>query len=288
MTNPFFGVKALIFYNRTTGKPVGAFQVISTVEFGREIEPIQLKGGHHNGAHAVEPGEPENSLTATLMEFPNFAFTELDNATKVDTTGEDTTGLVGVITNKSGSSVANATNGIASVALISNKGALLPLGKIVLVAASSTTVDIYLLGDTANGSIPIVNELTLLQAGVTISGAGSTIDIAAHGFTIASGSGVTTFVQGETAIFDVRPANSKTTVITMGDNSDFKTLGCILVQPKSSNKVQRIFDIPKIVTGGLSFASNTREFSEVEITGIPLVDDVTSALYTMTEITASN
>ena len=44
-----FGVKALIFYNRDTFKPVGAFRVISSAEFAREIEQLPLVGGHHNG-----------------------------------------------------------------------------------------------------------------------------------------------------------------------------------------------------------------------------------------------
>ena len=75
--NYSFGAKALIFYNRTSFKPVGIFRVISTVEFTREVEALPLTGGHRNGPWAVEAGEPTHSLTATLMEFPDFAFTEL-------------------------------------------------------------------------------------------------------------------------------------------------------------------------------------------------------------------
>lgn len=281
-----FGVKALIFYNRTTFKPVGVFRVISSVEFAREVEQLPLTGGHHNGPYAIEAGEPTNTLTATLMQFPDFAFTELDNATSTVTTGEDSTGNVGTITNKSGTSVVNATTGIASVALTSGEAANLPVGKIVVVAASATTVDLYLLGDTASGNLPVTNELTLLEAGVTIADSGATVDIANYGVTITSGSGTVAMTTGDTAYFTVRPANSKTTQIVMPDTSDIKELGCILVYPKTANKHQKIIDFPKVAVAGTPFAANTREYAEFEMTATPIYDSTESALFTKTEIIA--
>lgn len=283
-----FGVKALIFYNRTTLKPVGAFRVISSVEFAREIEKLPLTGGHHNGPWAVEAGEPTNSLTATLMQFPDFAFTELDNATKTTTTGEDSTGHVGTITNKNGTSVVNATTGIASVALISGSSAILPVGKIVVVAASATTVDVYLLGDVASGGLPVTDELTLLASGITIADSAATVDLTAYGIRITSGSGTVALTTGHSAYFTVRPANSKTVQITMPDSSAIKTLGCVLVYPKNSNNHQRIVDFPKVAVAGTPFAANTREFAEFELTATPLYDEDESALFTITDITTVN
>lgn len=286
--NYSFGAKALIFYNRTTFKPVGIFRVISNVEFAREIEQIPLTGGHRNGPWAVEAGEPTNTLTATLMEFPDFAFTELDNATKTTTTGEDTTGNVGTITNKNGTSVVNATTGIASVALISGSGALLPLGKVVVVATAAKVVDVYLLGDVASGGIPVTNELTLIASAVSIADTGATVDIAAYGIRITSGSGTVAMTVGDTAYFTTRPANSKTTAIVMPDSSDVKILGCVLVFPKNSAKQQKIVDFPKVAVAGTPFAANTREYAEFEMTATPLYDEDALALFTKTEIIAVN
>lgn len=280
----FFGVKAAIFYDRKDFKPVGVFRVISSFEFAREIEKLPLTGGHRNGPWAVEAGEPTNSLTATLMEFPNFAFTQLDNANQTDTLGEDTSGFVGTIANKSGVSVADATTGIASVSIIASSEDKVPLGKIVVAATSvATEVDVYLLGDVASGSIPVVNELTLLAAGVTVPGTGGTIDIPDYGITLTGGSGTVAFVDGDTAYFEARPANTKTTEIVMGDKSDLKNLGLVLVYPRNSNGQHRIVDFPKVAVGGTSFAGNTREYAEFEFTGMPLLDE-NDELYTKTEI----
>ena len=279
-----FGVKALVFYDRDTFKPVGIFRVVSSVEFAREIEKLTLNGGHRNGPWAVEAGEPTNTLTATLMQFPNFAFTELDNAVAVSTTGEDSTGFVDTIANKSGTSVFDATTGIASVAAISGSEALLPAGKIVVVADTTTTVNVYLLGDVGNGPIPVTDELPLLAAGVTIPDAGGTVEVAAYGLEFTGGSGTVAMTAADTAFFETRPTNSKTVKITMPDISDVKELGCILVYPKNSAKQQRIVEFPKVAVAGTPFAANTREFAEFEFTGTPLYDEDELSLYVDTEI----
>lgn len=284
-----FGVKAAIFYNRDTFIPVGIFRVISSIELAREIEKLELTGGHNNGPYAVEAGQPVNTLTGTLMEFPNFAFTELDNATATIITGEDTSGNVTTITNKVGTSIADATTGIASVAAISGSEGKLPLGKIIVVGTSvASEVDVYLLGDTASGSIPVVDELSLLAAGVVVPGTGGTIQLADYGIEITGGSGSVAFTENDTAYFDTRPANTKTTVIAMKDQADIKNLGMILVYPKNSQKEQEIVDFPCVAVGGTPFAANTREYAEFEFTGTPLYDKDRDSLYTITKITATN
>lgn len=283
-----FGVKGLIFYNRTTLKPVGVFRVISEVNFTGERPQELLEGGHHNGPWAAESGVPANTLTATLMQFPDFAYTELENATKTVTTGEDTSGDIGTITNKNGTSVVNATTGIASVSITSGEAADLPVGKVVAVAASATTVDLYLLGDTASGALPVTNELTLIQAGVTIADSGATVEISGYGITITSGSGTVALTTGDTAYFTVRPANSETTEIVLGDASDVKNVGCILVYPKTSDKRHSIVDFPKVAVSGLALAASTRAYAEFEMNATPLYDSDESALFKETRVTASN
>jgi len=283
-----FGVKALIFYNRTTLKPVGVFRVISSVEYASETEQLLLQGGHRNGAWAAEAGEPTQTLTATLKQFPNFYFTEMNNADLTTTLSEDTSGFIGTIANKSGTSVVNATTGIASVSIISGSEALVPLGRISVVAASATTVDVYLLGDVASGALPVTDELTLLGSGITIADSGATVDLASYGIRITSGSGTVALTTGESAVFTCRPANSKTTEIVMPDSSDIKILGCVLVYPKNSEKQQKIVDFPKVSVSGLVFSANTREFAEFEMTATPLYDEDELSLFTKTEILATN
>lgn len=275
-----FGVKALAFYNRTTFKPLGVFRVIASAEFTREIEQMMLEGGHHNGPWAVEAGTVTHSLTATLREFPNFSYTELDTATL--TTGADASGFIGTITNKSGTSVVNATTGIASVSITSGQGAKLPLGKIIVVAASATTVDIYLLGDTATGGIPVTNELPLLQAGVTIANTGATVALSDYGITITSGSGTVAMTEGDVAIFETRPTNTSYSKITLGDSSDLVNVGCVLIYPKNSLGQQKIVDMPKVTLGGIPFSATSREFAEFELAMTPLYDEDAGKIFDIT------
>lgn len=286
--NPLFGAKALIIYNRKTFVPLGIYRAISTMEFTREVEAVPLTGGHHNGPFAVEAGEPVNAFAGTVMEFPNFAYTALDNATKADTLGEDLTGFVGNIANKSGTSIVDATVGIASVSIISGSENLVPFSKAIVVkgTAVANEVDVYLLGDTASGEIPVTDELTLLEAGVVIPDTAGTIDIAAYGLRFTSGSGTIALVDGDTAYFESRPANTKVTKITMADNSDIKTVGMLFVWPKSSEGVQTIADFPKVSIAGSGFGGSTRSFGETEIAGTPLIDvDSNNELFVKTQIT---
>ena len=118
---------------------------------------------------------------------------------------------------------------------------------------------------------------------MVVPGTGGTIDIPDYGITLTGGSGTVAFVDGDTAYFDARPANTKTTEIVMGDKSDLKNLGLVLVYPRNSNGQHRIVDFPKVAVGGTSFAGNTREYAEFEFTGMPLLEE-NDELYTKTEI----
>ncbi len=270
-----FGVKAGIFYDIDTFAPLGIFRVIRSAEYTKEVEAMPLTGGHRNGAWAIEQGEITHSLVMTIAELPNFLLTQLNQGEATDYTGEDTSGSVGTIANKDGTSVVDATTGIASVALISGSGAKLPVGKVVVKATSATQVSVYALGDVASGAIPVTDELPLLASGVTIANSGATVDLADYGLRFTSGSGTIAMTTGDTAYFETRPANSKTTKISMADsNSEVKYVGVILVYPKNAAKKQRIVEFFKVgFAGGLPLSANTREFSELEITATPLLDD---------------
>jgi hypothetical protein len=286
--NYLFGAKALIVYDRCSFAPLGIFRAISTMEFTREVEGVLLSAGHYNGPFAVESGEPANAFSGTVMEFPNFAYTALDNATQVDTLGEDSTGFVGAIANKNGTSIANATTGIASVSIISGSESIVPFSKAIVVKGTAVPneVDVYLVGDTATGQIPVSNELTLLAEGVVIPDAAGTVDLAAYGLRFTAGSGTMALTDGDTAYFESRPANSKTTKITMADKSDIKNVGMLFVWPKTADGKQTIADFPKVAVGGSSFNGNTRAFAEMELTGTPLIDiDSNNELFVKTQIT---
>jgi hypothetical protein len=128
----------------------------------------------------------------------------------------------------------------------------------------------------------------LLEAGVAIPGTGGTVDLADYGIRLTGGSGSIAMTTDDSAYFTCRPANSKTTQITMPDSSDVKNLGCILVYPKNSAKQQKIVDFPKVAVAGTPFSGATRDYATWEFAGTPIYDEDESALFTKTEIIASN
>jgi len=268
----FFGVKSLILYDQDTFVPKGIFEVIGSVEYSEEIEKLLLTGGHRKGAWAIEAGEPALSLTATLKEYPNFAFEMFANADITETTGEDATGFVDTIANQVGTSITHATTGIASVAAISGSEALLPFGRIVVVGTSDPTkVNVYLQGDVSSGVIPIVNELPLLAADLVIAGTGGTTDMTDYGIEFTGGSGAVAFVEDDVAYFDVRPTNSIYTKISVGSNDTVSKFGVLLVYPRTSEGRQSIVRFPNVGAAGMNFGASTREFSEFEEVMNPLL-----------------
>lgn len=278
-----FGVKYLIPYDKTTMKPKGIFEVISGVEVGREIEQLLLTGGHKDGPYAVEAGEAQNSLTATLKEYPNFAFDLFENAEITESTAE-TTGFVGTPANKVGTSVIKATTGIASIAVTATKGADVPNGFLVIEAVSASTVDIYLAGDVSAGRIPVVSELPKIASAVTIPGTGATVALADYGLTITGGSGSIAMTIGDIASVDVRTANTIKTSIKVGEDSAVSYFGLLLVYPKNSQKEQTIVRFPNVAAIGMPFNGNTREFSEFEQAMTPMLDETENILYEIIRI----
>lgn len=273
-----YGVKYLVPYDLTTLKPKGIFEVIGAVEIGREIEQMLLTGGHKDGPYAVEAGEPNNSINATLKEYPNFAFSIFENAEITEITSE-ALGFVGTLANTVGTSLFEATTGIASATVKTGEGEDIPSGFLVLEAISATEVKVYLAGDLAKGRVPIVSELPVIAESVTIPDAGGTVDLAGYGITITGGSGTVAMTIGDMASVDVRPANTETTKIQVGKDGSVNYVGLLLVYPKNSEREQTIIRFPKVAVVGMAFNANTREFSEFEQPMTPLLDDSEDILY---------
>lgn len=274
-----FGVKYFIPYNLTTLKPLGIFEVIGGVEIGREIEQLLLTGGHNDGPYAVEAGEPSNSLTTTLKEYPNFAYSLFENADITEITSE-TLGLIGTLVNQVGTSIFDATTGIATATIISGQGAKIPSGFLVVEGTSDPTkVNIYLAGDVASGKTPIVSELPQIASDVTIPGTGGTLDLTDYGITLTGGSGSVAFVEDDIMVFDVRPANTQTDKIQVGKNASVNYFGVLLVYPRNSQKQQTIVRFPNVAAIGMSFNANTREFSEFEQAMTPMLSADEDILY---------
>lgn len=278
MKKYLFGVKYLIPFDLTTFKPKGIFEVIGAVEVSREIEQLLLEGGHANGPFAVEAGAPSNGITATLKEYPNFAYSLFENAV-ITTITSETLGFVDTLINTKGTSVFDAVTGIDSGAIKAGEGDDIPAGQLILEALDATKVKIYLNGDVASGRVPIVSELPVIAESVTIPDTGGTVDLAGYGITLTGGSGTVALVADDIAVMDVRPANTETTKIEVGADAGVNYFGLLLVYPRNAQGEQTIIRFPKVAAVGMGFNASSREFSEFEQPMTPMLGDTESILY---------
>ena len=182
----FFGVKSLILYDQDTFVPKGIFEVIGSVEYSEEIEKLLLTGGHRKGAWAIEAGEPALSLTATLKEYPNFAFEMFANADITETTGEDATGFVDTIANQVGTSITHATTGIASIQV--DTAADLKYGRYYFKATGAMT---GIGAITSDGVITTTSNIELGHASDnTLSAAAGVLSVEGNAVYMAGGTDV--------------------------------------------------------------------------------------------------
>lgn len=272
----FFGIKYLIPYDISSFKPFGVFRVIQELNFERTIDLIDLLGGHIAGAWDTEPGQPENVLTGTIREYPFFAFDILEGANTIETAAE-ALGNVGAIANKSGTSVVDATTGIASVAAKSSEEDNIKGIRYVFVATGADTVDIYVHGDATFANIQAV-----VVENVTVPGTGGTVDVDSLGITITGGSGAIGFVTDETATVETRPIHNGFGQTQVGQSIDvIQRFGLIAVFPKKSDGAQFFIDLPEVVAAGMPWSGISREWSEFALNAKPIVNAATDSVYTL-------
>jgi hypothetical protein len=272
----FFGIRYGIFYDRCTLKPTGLFRVIGSVEFGRSVATVPLTGGHIDAAWDVETGQPENTLSMTLREYPFPAFKIFEDADTTETAAE-ALGNVGTIVNNGGTSVFDATTGIASVTAKAGEEANIKGVRYVFEATGANTVDIYVHGDDVFENIQGLSVL-----GVVVPSTGGTVDVDELGITITGGSGTVGFTTGDTASVLTRPIHNGFGITVVG-NSDatVQNTGAIFVFPKKADGAQFWIDVPSMVGKGMPWNGTSREWSEYTVEATPLYDSKTDSVYTV-------
>jgi hypothetical protein len=284
--NGRFGIKYVIPYKLGSKDPYGIFRVMQELTVERAREGVNLTGGNPDGAWAQEAGEPANPLSLVLREYPDFAFTTFEEGTQVDNTAAEPSGNFGTIENTLGTSIFDATTGIASIAAKVGKEANIPFGRLVIKGtAVAGEVDIYLVG-TPKGDGAFLNDLGLVAQGVTIPGTGGTVDVDELGITITGGSGAIAFTDGDVAVLDVRGANFGSVITTVGSKPNVKNMGIMAVLPELSDGSLTYIDFHKVsVPSGIPFTGIYREWAEFTLTGEVLVDPCNANnLYTLYRI----
>lgn len=285
LSNPrqIFGVHSVTPYSRTTGEPYGYVRVIKDSSLSLSGELIENTGGSNKFPWGIETGKITAELSLKFSEYPNFVF-ELFLGKAVTATSAETSGNVSTLTDKYGTSVVDASTGIASVAAIPSTGpANLKFGRYLVKAASATTVDIYLMSDVdavRGTDVEYVDDtLKIISSAQTIT-SGANTDVASLGLRFAGGSGTIGMTTGDTATFEVRPINSKAITARIGASTDVQPeFGCIIISQKLGSDELFEVDAFRCKASGLPIGLAEKAYSELEAKAKLLFDSAKNGVF---------
>lgn len=282
-----FGVHSITPFSRTTGEPYGTAKVIGEASIGLSGELIKLMGGSNKYPWAVEDGAINAEISLKIREYPNFLF-ELFLGKAPTTAGVDTAGTTSALTDKFGTSVVDATTGIASVSVLTASKANLKFGRYLVKAASSTTIDIYALSDIdfARGTdATFVNDtLKITSSALTIT-SGSNTDVAAFGLRFTGGSGTIGMTAGDTATFEVLPPSDSSADVKVGGSADtYPEFSLLLVAQKQGSGHMTEIEVFRAKGIGAPIGFTEKAFSEAEIKVEAFYDSVQDGVFRMRDL----
>lgn len=283
-----FGIHSVSPYSRTDGLFYGTLKVLGGSSLSMSGELVELMGGSSKYAWAIEDAKIDAELSLKVREYPDFVF-ELFLGKAPTANSAEASGNASAIVNKKGTSVMSATTGITS-SLTVGTAADLKFGKYVIKAASSTTVDVYFSSDVdlARGSNGTYQNdaLKITSSALTVTAATPTA-IPNFGLSINGGSGTIGMTTGDTATFEVRPANSKSMVVTIGSSSDsvFPEFGAIIMGQKRGSGEMVEIDALRVKGVGLPLGFEENAFSESEIKAKCFYDSEQDALMKIRHVT---
>lgn len=282
-----FGVHGVTPYNRTTGLPYGELRVLSGSSLSLTGELVELMGGSAKYPWAAEEGAITAEMTLNLGELPNFLF-ELFLGKAPTANSAETSGNISTITDKNGTTIVDATNGIASVFLLTGSSANLKFGKYVVKALSANTFNLYYLtgldaGRGTDGSF-LTDDMVVASA---LSVASANATVAAFGLEFAK-VGTPAFTIGDTATFEVRPVNVGSSTARIGGvvNQSFPEFGALVYAQKRGNDEMLELDVFRCKGAGMPLPFEMGAFAAFEIKVKCLYDETLDGLFDMRHVQA--
>lgn len=248
LSNPrsLFGIHSIAPYDRSTGEFFGILKVLGDTELNFGATSVDLRGGSNKFPWANETVSLESAFTASVKSYPDFYFEKFAGAS-LETVAASATGTIDAIANKNGTSVANATTGIDSVAAKTSEEDDLKFGTVIVKAVSATTVDLYYSSDinfkSRGADVNYENDLLkITPSPLTIPDSGATVDVTDYGIEITGGSGIVAMVEDDTAFFKVYPIHGGVSKLTLGQSTiQFPEIGMIIMAQERAN--EELFEI---------------------------------------------
>lgn len=284
-----FGIHSVAPYNRSNGLPYGILKVLDSSSLSLSGELIDLFGGSSAYQWASEQGQITAEMNLTLGELPDFVF-ELFLGKAPTLNSAEASGNVSSIVDLYGTSVVAAT-GLASVAVLAGSEANLKFGKYVVKATSATEITVYCLSDVdfSRGTDETYeNDALAVTTALTITTGGNT-DVASLGLRFTGGAGVIAFVTGDTATFEVRPINSKSSIVNIGASGDITPeFGAILMAQKRGNGEMFEIDAYRCKASGMPIGFETFAWAKPEVTAKLLFDSTKNGVFGVRAVTPTS
>lgn len=275
-----FGVHSVAPYSRSTGLFYGIMKILDGSSLSLAAEQVDLQGGSNKYPWASEDGYSSAELSLKVGQMDDFVIELFLGKAPTATTGE-TSGNCSTAANKYGSSMIAAT-GLASVSVLSASKANLKFGKYVIVATGATGFDIYMSSDIdhARGTDVSYSSDTLKVGSVAGVATGANSDVADLGLRFTGGASATAFVTGDTATFEIRPVNSKSSVVKIGAAADvFPEFGAIIMAQKRSSDELVELDAYRCKASGMPIAFEAKAWNKPEVKAKLLYDSAQDALF---------
>ena len=296
LSNPrsIFGVHSFSPYNINTGEFYGTVKVLDSSSLSLSGVTIDLNGGSSKYPWAVEDGLITSELSLSFSQYEDFLF-EIFMGKSPTANAAEASGSITTLVDKSGV-VVNATTGIASIGLKSGSAADLKFAKYVVKVVSGTTVDVYMSSDadiTRGADGEMQNDLLKITVSpLTVADAGGATEVPGFGIEILGGSGTvdleTAGAVGDTAIFSVRPPNSKSMDVVIGGTSDIvPEFGAIIMAQSRGNGEMFEVDCYRCKGIGLPIGFTKQEWSTAEITAKVFYDSTRNGVFSLRHITPS-
>jgi hypothetical protein len=269
LSNPIgrFGAHAVLLYNRTDHVPFAYLRVIGDVTPDYKIEKEKLLGGSQLFAFDSAEKSIDSTISFTCREFPDAVVSKMLGGA-LTTNAAEAGGATDEFANHKGTSVFNATTGIATVTVTPSTGAAnLKDGKYVVKCTAAATIDLYLLSDADadRGTDAVFQNdyMKLNSSAITITGTSGTTDDAITGLRFTGGSGTVGMTIGETATFVVRKPNTSSTEIVFGQMpTDFQEFGAIFILPRNKNGDTETLEFYRVVSGGMALPFKEKGWAE--------------------------
>jgi hypothetical protein len=281
-----FGLHSVSPFSRVDGTPFGILKVIGSANMALSAAVEQLHGGAQKFAWAAESKTISAEVSCKVKAYPGFLFTQFLGGTNTDNAAESTAS-VSTLTNMKGTSVMQATTGIASIAV--GTATDVKFGRFVVKVVTSTTVDVYAMSDVdfARGTAEsFQNDLLKVTATALTITASSPVTIPGFGITLTGGSGTIGMTVGDTATFTSRPINTASSDIVIGNAATaMPAFGAVILAQKRSTA--EMFEITAFnaIASGFPLPMDEFAFSTTELKMTCLYDSTNDAVFKIRAVT---